>query len=160
MILIAYDGSEDARGAIEHASRLFAGERVTVLTVWQRFIDTMARVGGGIGMVVDYDEIDHDAEQGAREKAEAGAALAKEAGLDASARTAVVEFTIPDTILAEADVIEASAVVCGSHGYSGLKSLMLGSTSHQLLQHADRPVVVVPSPRVAKARADHRASLR
>lgn len=160
MILIAYDGSEDAKAAIEHASRLFPGEPATVLNVWQRFIDTMARAGGGISVVVDYDEIDHDAERSSRAKADEGTALAKEAGLDATPRTAVVEFTIADTILAEAAAIEAGAVVCGSRGYTGLKSLMLGSTSHHVLQHADRPVVVVPSPRVAKARAEHRESLR
>ena len=160
MILIAYDGSDDAKAAIEHAGRLFPGEAVTVLTVWERFIDTMTRVGGGINLVVDYDEIDRDAEKGAREKAQEGAQLAAEAGLDASARTAVVDTTVADAILADAAAVEASAVICGSRGYSGIKSLMLGSTSHHVLQHADLPVVVVPSPAVARARAEHRESLR
>lgn len=160
MILIAYDGSDDAKAAIEQASRLFAGEQVAVLTVWQRFIDTVARVGGGISMVYDYDEIDRDTEKGAQAKAEEGAALAKEAGLDASARTAIVDTTIADAILAEAADADASAVVCGSRGYTGVRSLMLGSVSHHVLQHADLPVLVVPSPAVARARAEHRESLR
>jgi nucleotide-binding universal stress UspA family protein len=160
VILIAYDGSEDAKAAIEHASRLFPGESATVLTAWHRFIDTMAIAGGRFNMVVDYDEVDRDAEQGARERAAEGAALAREAGLDAGPLTAVVEFTLADTILAQAAAVGAGAVVCGSHGYSGLKSLMIGSTSHQLLQHADLPVVVVPSPEVARARAEHRESLK
>lgn len=160
MILIAYDGSDDAKAAVSQASKLFPGEPATVLTVWHRFIDTMAITGGRFNVVVDYDEIDRDAEQGAAERAQDGAALATEAGLDATPRTAVVEFTLADTILAEAAAVEAGAVVCGSHGYGGLKSLMLGSTSHEVLQHADLPVVVVPSPEVAKARSEHRESLK
>ena len=160
MILIAYDGSDDAKAAIEHAARLFPGERVTVLTVWQRFVDTLARVGGGGALVVDYGEIDRESEAGARERASEGAALANQAGLDAEPRTGVVDTSIADAILSEAAALEASAVVCGSRGYTGLKSLMLGSVSHHVLQHADVPVVVVPSPAVARARAEHRDSLR
>ncbi len=160
MILIAYDGSADAKAAIEQSSKLFAGETVTVLNVWQRFIDTMARVGGGYSIVFDYDGIDVESEKGARKTADEGAALAREAGLDASSRTAVVQSTAADAILAEAAALEADAVVCGSRGYSGVKSLMLGSTSHHLLQHADLPVVVVPSPAIAAARAEHRESLK
>jgi nucleotide-binding universal stress UspA family protein len=160
MILIAYDGSDDAKAAIEHAARLFPGERVTVLTVWQHFIDTMARVGGGITMVVDYEDVDAEAAKGAHDWAQEGADLAKEAGLDAEPQTAVVDSSIADAILVAADAVDASAVVCGSRGYTGVRSLMLGSVSHHVLQHADLPVVVVPSPAVARARAEHRQSLR
>jgi nucleotide-binding universal stress UspA family protein len=160
VILIAYDGSDDARAAIEQAGRLFPGEQVTVLNVWQRFIDTMARAGGGLAVIVDYDEIDADAEKAAREKAEQGAELAKQAGLEAHAATAVVESTVAEAILNQATSLGADAVVCGSRGFGGVKSLILGSVSNHLLQHADLPVVVVPSPAVAKARAEHRESLR
>ncbi len=159
MILIAYDGSDDAKAAIEQTARLFPGQQLTVLNVWQRFIDTMARVGGGLGVVVDYDEIDGDAEKAAREKAEEGAALAREAGLDAVARTAVVESNVAEAILNEAALLGADAVISGSRGLTRVKSLMLGSVSNGLLHNADLPVVVVPSPAVAKARAEHRASL-
>ena len=160
MILIAYDGSDGAKAAIEHASKLFPGESTTVLTVWERFIDTMALAGGRFNLVVDFEEIDGNAERGALQQAQEGTAFAAESGLDALARVAVVEFTLADTILAEAAAVEAQLVVCGSHGYGGLKSLMLGSTSHHLLQHADLPVMVVPPPELARARAEHRQSLR
>ena len=41
----------------------------------------------------------------------------------------------------------------GSRGLTGLKSVLLGSVSHELIQHADRTVAVVPSPGVAASRA-------
>ncbi len=158
MILIAYDGSDDAKAAVEEAAKLFPGETATVLTVWERFIDTMARSGAALGVIVDYDEVDRQTEAGASEKAEQGAKIATDAGLTASAKTAVVDTTISDAILSEAATAGASVVVTGSRGYTGVKSLMLGSVSHHLLQHADLPVVVVPSPAIAKARAERRES--
>jgi nucleotide-binding universal stress UspA family protein len=160
LILIAYDGSDDAKAAIEQAGKLFPGETATVLTVWERFIDTMARAGVGAGVIVDYDEVDKQTAQSASEKAEEGAKLATETGLAASAKTVVVDSTISDAILDAAASTSASVVVTGSRGYTGVKSLMLGSVSHHLVQHADLPVVVVPSPAIATARTEHRQGLK
>jgi nucleotide-binding universal stress UspA family protein len=44
----------------------------------------------------------------------------------------------------------------GCRGLTALKSLLLGSVSHAVIQHADRTVIVVPSPAVAASRADAR----
>jgi nucleotide-binding universal stress UspA family protein len=46
--------------------------------------------------------------------------------------------------------------VLGTRGLTGVKSLLLGSVSHAVLQHADRPVIIVPSPETARERAAHR----
>ena len=64
-----------------------------------------------------------------------------------------MSLTIAATILAEADDVGASAIVLGSRGLTGMKSLPLGSVSHAVLQHAERPVIIVPSPEVAHQRA-------
>lgn len=160
MILIGYDGSEDSKAAVAQAAKLFPGQSATVLTVWQRFIDTMARAGAGMAIAVDLDEMDTATERSATETAQAGAQLASEAGLDASPQTAVVTSTVGEAILHAAAAVRAEALVCGSHGRSELRSLMLGSVSRQLLHHAEVPVVVVPSPAVVAARAEHRARAR
>jgi nucleotide-binding universal stress UspA family protein len=44
---------------------------------------------------------------------------------------------------------DAETIVVGTRGRSGIKSMLLGSVSHAVLQHADRPVLVVPSEPVA-----------
>jgi nucleotide-binding universal stress UspA family protein len=153
MILIAYDGSEDSKAAVARAGTLFPGESTTVLMVWQRFIETMARAGVAAGVIVDYESIDESAEKGAADTAEAGAQLARDAGLDASGAAGVVTTTTAEAILAEAEKLDASVVILGSRGRTGVRSLMLGSVSHAVLQHADRPVLVVPSPHIAAERA-------
>ena len=38
---------------------------------------------------------------------------------------------------------DANAIVVGAHGHRALSELLLGSTSHSVLQRAECPVVVV-----------------
>ena len=157
MILLCFDGSPDAQAAIDHAGELLSGQQATVLTVWETFLDVIARTGAGVGLPpFDPDEIDAASERGARERAAEGVERARRAGLDAAPRTRARGTTIADTILSEADHVNADAIVVGSRGLTGLKSLLLGSVSHALLQHADRTVIVVPSPEVAAEREARR----
>ena len=61
MILICFDGSKDARAAIERAAELFARQPATILTVWQPFLEVAARSTVGFGLVPsipDAEEID------------------------------------------------------------------------------------------------------
>ena len=49
----------------------------------------------------------------------------------------------------------------GTRGLSGVKSFLLGSVSHAVVQHADRAVLVVPSPELSerrRERVDHDAA--
>jgi len=154
MILIGYDGSDDAKAAIARAGELMRGKPTAVLTVWEPFETLVSRVGAGMPIGSDdYAELDHSSEERARQRAEEGAGLARDAGLKAQARIRARFGSIADTILAEAEDPGVEAIVLGSRGLTGLKSLLMGSVSHAVLQHADRPVVVVPSPEVAAARA-------
>jgi nucleotide-binding universal stress UspA family protein len=158
VILIAYDGSPDAEAAIEQAGSLFAGEPATVLTVWEPFLDVMARTGAGFGLspgMADFEEIDKTYERSARDRAAEGVEHAARAGLNAQPRTRTRETTVADAILSEAEGVDASAIVLGTRGLTGLKSLLLGSVSHAVLQHADRPVVVVPSAELGRERRSH-----
>ena len=158
MILIAYDGSDDAKSAIEHAGSLLSGQPATVVTVWEPYIQMLTRypAPGALLAVDDTGEVDDASSAAADEKAEEGAALARVDGLDAGSYCLAREDSIAETLLAEADRINASAIVVGSRGLGGLGSLFLGSVSHALLQHADRTVVIVPSPKVARKRNDRR----
>jgi len=159
VIVICYDGSADARAAIERAAELMPGQRAAILCVWQQFVDVLARTSGGYGMapgVVDFQAVDEATSGEARGRAEEGAEVARRAGLDAEPVIRTQGASIAGTILAEADAVNASAIVMGSRGLTRVKSLLLGSVSHAVIQRADRAVLVVPSPEVAESRSQRR----
>lgn len=160
MILLAFDGSADARAAIDHAAQLMPGSEVTVITVWEPLFDALMRsgsMGAGIGMggfTGDSVPIDEDTRAAALERAREGADLASTLGLVASARCAPRRSGVAHTILAAAAHVDAGVIVMGTRGLSGVKSFLLGSVSHSVVQHADCPVLVVPSAALAEQRHD------
>ena len=161
MILICYDGSDDARAAVEHAGDLLRGHPATVLTVWPPFAHILASTTTGLGAMaglVNMEEIDEASRKQAEQHARDGTELARKSGLEATPRTCSQDTTSANAILSEAEAVGAEAIVMGSRGLTGLKSLLLGSVSHAVIQHADRTVIVVPSTRVASARTGRRSA--
>ena len=157
MIVICYDGSTNADEAIARGTAVLRGQWATVLAVWSPFDSAALGLSGG---VEDTQNSDEASRRHAHEQAEVGARLAAEAGFDASPRAVSRRTTIADAILDEADTLEAAAILMGSRGLTGLGSMLLGSVSHAVIQHADRMVIVVPSPEVASARARGRTPER
>jgi nucleotide-binding universal stress UspA family protein len=162
-ILICYDGSADAQAAIDHAGLLMAGSDTTVLVIWETILETMTRngsLGMGMGFLGASNDEDADAalQNAATATATEGAQRATAAGLLAHPRTAHRGDDITGVILTIAADLDADVIVLGTRGRGGMTSLMLGSVSHTVLHHADRPVLVVPSPALAEQRqhwADH-----
>jgi len=155
--LICYDGSADAQAAIDRAGQLMPGADATVLVIWETIVETLTRTGSlgmGFGMVGDYgdDGTDTALEKTALATATDGAQRASSAGLVASPRIANRHDEIAADILAVAGEIDADVIVLGTRGRGGVKSLMLGSVSNAVLHHADRPVLVIPSPALADER--------
>lgn len=159
MILVGYDGSDDAQAAIDHVAALMSGAEATVLTIWEPFLDVMLRSGAmATGMTAstapydDDEKIDAANQQTALRSATAGAERATAAGLLAQPRIASGHGGISEAILAVAADVDAEVVVLGTRGLGGVKSFLLGSVSHAVIQHADRAVLVVPSPALVEQR--------
>jgi nucleotide-binding universal stress UspA family protein len=138
-VVFAYDGSELAKAAIAEAgSQLTPGRQALVLTVWQPY---------NVGFVAPrelkmdaaaVDEVRAAAEQTAAE----GAALAEKAGFDArgSATEAAPAWK---GIVETADAQDASVIVMGSHGRTGLRDVLIGSVAEAVVAHSRRAVLVV-----------------
>lgn len=158
MILLCYDGSADAQAAIDLAARAMPGAEATILTIWETLVDAMARsnaMGAGWGLAMGYDDdgtVDQANAQAARDRAHEGAERARKAGLHAQPRIATRHGGIANTILLEAVELDVDLIVVGTRGRGDVKSFLLGSVSHHLVQHADRAVAVVPSGELAQQR--------
>lgn len=47
-------------------------------------------------------------------------------------------------ILEQADQLDASTIVIGSHGHSAAAERVIGGAAHRVLNHAHRPVLMIP----------------
>lgn len=138
-VLFAYDGSSFAKSAIEVAGReLGSGRPAIVLTVWQPL---EAIPFGGVAAAGTNEEVDKGVAEQATGVAEEGAELAKAAGFDAEA---LIERGTPtwQLIVEAADEKDASVIVLGSHGRTGIKELMLGSVAGAVASHSKRAVLI------------------
>jgi nucleotide-binding universal stress UspA family protein len=141
-ILLCYDRSDGSRHAIETAASLFPGHKAIVLHVWSPIAIMVSMYAGAVSIPV-YD--DSALQEAAATVAEEGLAVATGAGLSAKAQTAEVTYEGTwHTILGVADQCDAEIIVLGARGRSTFKSIVLGSVSHGVAQHARRPVLIVP----------------
>jgi nucleotide-binding universal stress UspA family protein len=146
-LLLCYDGSEDAKHAIERAGDLFGGRHALVLTVRRPFAatDTVAVLGATGGMV-NVVEVERASAETDGRVAEEGVRIAQEAGLDAEPVAIGSTGPVWETIVGVADRHDAATIVMGSRGLTGLRSILLGSVSNAVVHHADRPTMIIPRP--------------
>ncbi len=130
-ILVAYDGSDSAKRALEEAAKLSNGNRVTVVSV----AEELPQFGRAAAMLVPEEH-----EERLRQLSEAVAALQqKGVTLHAVERKGDPAKLIVDEAKAE----RAELIVIGTRGLSPAKRLLLGSVSTKVLQHAPCNVLVV-----------------
>jgi nucleotide-binding universal stress UspA family protein len=138
-VLFAFDGSDLAALAIEEAGRQLApGRDAVVLTVWRPFtVDFIMAPDVRLDAAAP-DEV----RQAAERTAAHGVSIAQAAGFQAES---LVHEDAPTWkgIAHVADDRDASLIVIGSHGKSGLAGVFLGSVAGALAAHAGRTVLIV-----------------
>lgn len=141
-VVFAYDGSDLAKLAIDEAGRQLApGRDALVLTVWQPFDVGFVPPAGVEFDAAQISEVEKAAEQTATE----GASLAHAAGFNASATAAEAAPTWKG-IVNVADAHNSSLIVLGSHGRSGLASVLIGSVAEGVAAHSRRSVLITHRP--------------
>jgi nucleotide-binding universal stress UspA family protein len=145
-VLIAYDGSEHAKAAIERAGAVLQHGAAVVATAWTSFED--AAPAALLALPGDMvregtDTLDEANRETAEELAAEGAELARAAGFDAEPRAVRSKGPFFAALVHLADELDAGAIVAGSRGRSALRAAVLGSVSTGLLHHTHRPVLIV-----------------
>ncbi|NKV29065.1 universal stress protein [Rhodococcus hoagii] len=148
LMLIAYDGSDNAKRAIQHAGRFLAANRAVVVTAWEPMVRQAARMSGLSGVMQPEWVPDEQSEDvaliDARTTNDEGVDLALAVGLNAEGRCCESSTAIWAAIVECADELDADIIVTGTRGTTGLRSLLQSSVADHVLRHSHRPVLIVP----------------
>jgi nucleotide-binding universal stress UspA family protein len=146
-ILVAVDGSDTSKNALEQAIELAKNLSAKLRIV---HVVDMSWLPIGPELAIDTDAIS-SARRSAGEKTVAAALkMIREAGFEAEA--AQIETETPTQHVAEAIAQEASRwpaelLVLGTHGRRGFQRLILGSVAEKMARLFPGPVMLVPFPK-------------
>lgn len=99
-------------------------------------------VGYDVGPDVVRDQV---AEEFHREHRQVQALAEDLRARNIQATALLIQGSIVDTIVAEAERLDADMIVVGSHGHGAVFDLLVGSISEGLVRKSSRPVLVVPA---------------
>ncbi len=142
-ILICYDDSPNAVKAIEAAADLLGQRRAVVVDVLPPI--TSAESMAMTSSVVPGNAFEELNAAEARRTAGRGAEVARSCGFAAEPRGELADRTW-EGIVNVAEELDVSVIVIGSRSLTGLQEIRDKSVSHQVAQHAGRPVLIVPGP--------------
>lgn len=145
-ILLSTDGSDVARKGVQHGIALAKAlnAKVTVITVTEPFpVDYGSGHGAGwIASQEEFDRFDEACKEHADKALDEARAMAEQIGV--SAELLHVPNAHPATAIIEtAKSRGCDLIVMASHGRRGLRKLLLGSQTSEVLVGANVPVLVV-----------------
>lgn len=130
--LVAYDGSDGSRAALDAATQLLSARELLICHVG----GDRQSADSGAAPVLD-EAVSRAASAGCKARGVPVPRLGVAAGLSGRAWRGLV---------AAADEHQASVVIVGSRGRPAASELVLGSVAMGVLHHAERPVIVAPPP--------------
>ena len=142
-ILVTTDGSEFAERGLTHAFKLAhsVSAKVTVLTVTAPY-----SVSGLPGGWTDSPAFIERFEQEWNEYADKSLARARELAKDAELEIHTLHVVAPHpatSIIETSKELRNDLIVMASHGRRGLKGMLLGSQTYEVLTRSNTPVLVV-----------------
>jgi nucleotide-binding universal stress UspA family protein len=151
-VVMAFDGSPAALRALHEAAGLLAPRPALVVVVWEAgaAYDLATIPSAGLDLppaqldLRTAAELDLALYAAARELARRGAAVARSRGMPADALAVADEKTVSETLVRVARDVDAVAISAGRHGHGALYTVLVGSTTEDLLRHAPCPVLVGP----------------
>ncbi|NIC00864.1 universal stress protein [Halobacterium sp. R2-5] len=136
-VLVPTDGSEETRGAVEHAINLATTYDAALHTIY--VVDTNVGVDASVPGTLDtLKEAGENAIKEVIQQAEAAGVGTTEGS--------VAQGVPHQAILDYADEHDIDLVVMGTHGRTGLNRYLLGSVTEKVVRLSDAPVMTVRMP--------------
>lgn len=145
-ILIATDGSEFSRAAVEASCRMFINLNNASIKVISVFEPPYLPAPEPYAVSTEYlDNFERQAKEHAEEVADQAVAEIREHFPQANGNlTRQISRGAPDQVVVEeAREWDADLIVVGSHGYGFWERMFLGSVSNSVVQHAPCSVLIV-----------------
>ena len=140
-ILVATDFSEDARTAVDTAIDWAKEFGASLHVVHAYFVDVPSVYGGYGGDFLLPTDILAPVREAAEESVSELVAEARRRGVTVQGRAMLGDAS--NSILAEAERVEADLIVIGTRGLTGLKHVILGSTAERVVRMAPCRVLTV-----------------
>ncbi|WP_374349708.1 universal stress protein [Chitinimonas sp.] len=144
-ILVPVDDSVTSRQALLETSRFCCEQHGRTRLV--HVIDLAQFTWGGAEFV-DVGELQGNLRDSGTKLLDKAASEMRAQGIEVE--TALVEIwggQISAAITRDAETWQADIIVMGSHGWTGLDHLLLGSVAEGVVRHASRPVLIIPVKR-------------
>jgi len=156
-VIIGFDSTPASERAIQEAGALLSPKAALVVLVWEAGRGFEAATlpekaleeppGGEAADIGSGFEAERAASDEAQRQAERGAALARQAGLQADGVAVPDDGAVADTLIRVAREYDAQAIVVGMHEHHWLARLAPSRTLTDLLHEAPCPVMVCGSPK-------------
>jgi nucleotide-binding universal stress UspA family protein len=139
-IVVGVDGSPSSERAVKWCAAHATAMKAEVVAVYSIEMPVYATGGFGAVSLPVPSEPDRDELRDVMRR-EWCAPLSK---ANVPFRVELMDEAPAPAIISVAEREDADLVVTGRRGRGGFAELLLGSTSHQLSHHLDRPLVIVP----------------
>jgi nucleotide-binding universal stress UspA family protein len=143
-ILTAIDFSENSECAFDYALTLAAqfNAELTIIHVINEPVD----LRGFYVPHISFEQLEREIEESAVKMMETFCST--KLGAFSNYKTSIMTGIPYDEILASAARIDASLIVLGTHGRTGLDRILFGSTAERVVRSASCPVLTVRLPAV------------
>ncbi|SFN21684.1 Nucleotide-binding universal stress protein, UspA family [Formivibrio citricus] len=140
-ILVPVDNSATSRAALEEAKRFAKSEEAEVRLV--HVID-LAQFAWSANEFLDVPRLQASLREGGQAVLKESTAAMQAAGITPdSAMLETWGGLMSEVIIEDAGKWNADLIIMGTHGYGGLKHVLLGSVAEGVVRHAPVPVLLV-----------------
>lgn len=139
-IVVAYDGSEHSKKALDWAARFAAASKASIDVVMV-LVPSSLLVGVDYSGVCFSEELKELAEKEIEEKLAEAAEFFKQQNV--AVHTQALFGNVVDEILHYVVDCKADMVICGTRGLGGFEGLLVGSVAHKLVTYLPVPVMAV-----------------